>query len=195
LESSSEFEGDAFFKRLGGHRFVLFFARLTNMKGAADLPAITRHVLQSLPYVTIVLCGEETHQSTEVHRALAPFEQNGSVKFLGFVSEPVKAWLFQHAHVVIAPSYEEGWGITVSDGLFGGCWVVTYDIPAVREASPEGPIFIPLGDVEAFSRATVDCLRAPRPARATAGDRSSWASIANTELAAILRPLTSDRQR
>jgi glycosyltransferase involved in cell wall biosynthesis len=195
FEASDLFARDPFLRALDGRKFVLFCGRLTNLKGAADLPAIIHHVLGAVPEVAIVLCGGETDQSRGVHRAVEPFERNGSVKFLGFVSEPVKAWLFQQAHVVIAPSYEEGWGITVADGLVSGCWVVTYDIPAVREASPEGPIFIPLGDVEAFSRATVACLRALRPPTRTAdGDRGSWSRIANTELAGILRPLTGAQQ-
>jgi len=171
-------------KLLEGRKFVLFCARLSNLKGAGDLPAISSYVVQSCGS-PIVICGPDTDEAKAVRHALEPLERDGFVIFLGLVSESVKRWLFQHAHVLISPSYEEGWGVTVADGVAAGRHVVAYDLPALRESSPEGPIFIPVGDVESFSRATAACLEmALPPPRSQTPDL--WKHIAENDLTAIL---------
>lgn len=185
-ESSDKvFSSEPRLEGLVGRRFVLFCARLSNLKGAADLPAISRHVLEAASDAAIVLCGTEGPEGAAVHRALDSYEQAGSVMFLGFVTELVKQWLFEHAHVLIAPSYEEGWGAAVTDGVTSGCWVVTYDLPAVRESCPDGPVFVPLGDVQLFSRATAACLGRSRPTRRPEGATETWKRIAQSDLEAI----------
>jgi glycosyltransferase involved in cell wall biosynthesis len=113
------------------------------------------------------------------------------VLVLGFVSELVKDWLFAHAHVFIAPSYEEGWGGAVADGVASGCWVVTYDLPAVRESCPHGPIFVPLGDRQLFAEMTCACLPKPRPNTHRTTYQRTWQSVAWDDLAAILGQATA----
>src|ERR1700675_817352 len=137
-------------EQLTGSRLVLFSARLTLAKGTGDMRLICPDVLRGHPDVRIIICGPFDAEGAALREALKQYEQGGSVFFPGFVSEWVKTWLFQHAHVLIAPSYEEGWGVTVSDGIKAGCWVVAYDLPALREGCPEGPVFVELGNVTAF---------------------------------------------
>jgi glycosyltransferase involved in cell wall biosynthesis len=171
---------------LDGRRFVLFFARLTSLKGARDLPAISRYVLENSRDTRVVICGGEGPEAELVHRTLEAQETNGSVAFLGFVTEAIKTWLFLRAHVLIAPSYEEGWGLTVKDAVASGCWVVAYDLPAIRESCADGPVFVPLGNVTAFSHATALCLERPRPAPALDSSIVLWTQIARDDLEAVL---------
>ncbi len=185
VPSDQVFSTEPRLESLVGRRFVVFCARLSNLKGAADLPAISRHVLGAAKDAAIVICGTEGPEGAAVHLALEPHERTGRVMFLGFVSEPVKQWLFEHAHVLIAPSYEEGWGATVTDGVTSGSWVVTYDLPAVRESCPDGPVFVPLGDAHLFSGATSVCLEKPRPAKRREAPREIWKQIARSDLEAI----------
>jgi glycosyltransferase involved in cell wall biosynthesis len=177
-------------KKLIGRRFVLFFARLTTLKGADDLPSIVRHVLESNDTI-IVICGTEASQAQNVRRELESFEMRGLVQFMGFTTGSMKSWFFQRAHVLIAPSYEEGWGMTVGDGLAAGCWVVAYELPALREAFPDAPILVPLGDKKGFAEATVQCLEQPRPSRGTNLDLSQWERIAWADFRALIetRPI------
>jgi glycosyltransferase involved in cell wall biosynthesis len=179
------FKAEPVLRTFAQRKIVLFFARLSNLKGAGDLPTICARVLEARDDSAIVICGLEGSESAPVHRALQHLERTGRVAFMGFVSESIKEWLFAHAHVVIAPSYEEGWGGVVTDAVATGCWVVTYDLPAVRESCPHGPVFIRLGDVHAFSLATVDCLSKPRPAPLSVG-LESWRQIADGDLTAVL---------
>jgi glycosyltransferase involved in cell wall biosynthesis len=177
---------DPSLKNLLGRKIVLFFARVTNLKGARELPRIVRAVTSFSDDVVVVVCGQEGVEAAPIHQELHDLERAGTVRFLGFTVDPIKTWLFNRAHVFIAPSYEEGWGITLADGLAGGCWVVAYDLAAVREAFPEGPTFVPLGDVESLTNVTIDCLKRERPSRPDFARRFSWPEIANADLDAIL---------
>jgi len=169
-----------------GKLFVLYCARLSNLKGAGDLPSIARNLIASGARPQIVVCGEGGSEAIAARRALADLEMTGDVRFLGFVQESTKKWLLQNAHVLIAPSYEEGWGLTVSDGVASGTWVVAYDLPALRESCPVGPIFVPVGDVDAFSHATVECLGKRRPGMSSGGPKHDWARIASDDLQFVL---------
>jgi glycosyltransferase involved in cell wall biosynthesis len=175
-----------------GRKFVLFCARLYRLKGAGDLPTIAKYVVGADRETMFAICGPDSAESPAIRRSLRDLEEAGSVAFLGFVSEAAKKWLFTRAHVLIAPSYEEGWGLTVSDGILSGCWVVAYDLPAVREACPEGPIFIPLGDATAFSEAITECLKLPRRAPVTVSGHL-WRTVADDDLIAVLGPRESVR--
>ena len=111
---------------------------------------------------------------------------SGSAIVLGVVSESTKAWLYRRARVYVSPSSEEGWGISVGDGLYGGSWVVSYDIPAVRRAYPVGPIYVPPGRSDEFIAATLHCLEQPRPGPLSDEAFPTWDVIARTDLHAIL---------
>jgi glycosyltransferase involved in cell wall biosynthesis len=174
-------------RKLKDQKFILFNARLSNLKGAHDLLAIARYVVEAGANCKIAITGPEGAEAKSVRASLEPLVNAGVVLFLGFVSETAKQWLFQHAHVLIAPSYEEGWGLTVTDGVNSGCWVVTYDLPAVRESCPDGPVFIQLGDVAAFAQATAECLSKPRRSQTATPNPKLWKRIADDDLQAILR--------
>jgi glycosyltransferase involved in cell wall biosynthesis len=175
-----------FLQLVANRRFILFCARLSNLKGAGDLPSIVHHVVQTYGNVRFVICGPEGPEARATYQALEDFKRNGTVTFLGFVAERIKAWLFQHAHILIAPSYEEGWGGSVADGVASGCWVIAYDLPALRESSPDGTMFVPLGDTESFARAVNVCLDEQRPSRPADSQTESWRHIADMDLDAIL---------
>jgi glycosyltransferase involved in cell wall biosynthesis len=175
-------------QQLRESRFVLFSARLALVKGSGDLRVICPNLIRARSDLRIVICGPADADEPALRLALKDYELRGTVIFPGFVSEWAKVWLFDHAHVLMAPSYEEGWGITVSDGVQAGCWVVAYDLPSLREACPEGPVFVELGNAVAFSEAVLACLTKPRPSEAESRGEvvGSWASIAADELRGIL---------
>jgi glycosyltransferase involved in cell wall biosynthesis len=129
--------------------------------------------------------GRDGDDAESIRAALAPEIAEGRVLLTGFVDEERKARLFLEAHVVVAPSYEEGWSVAVGDGLAAGCWVVAYDLPAIREAFPVGPRYVPVGDSQALLSEVLSTLAVPRPNRAFVP--ASWDDIARLEMNAIYR--------
>lgn len=167
------------------HRTVLFCGRLSRLKGTSDI-AIIAPILTGSPHnARLVLIGQDGDGAETLKRALAYETAEGRVIFTGFLDEGAKARLFREAHVLVSPSYEEGWSITVGDGLAAGCWVVAYDIPAVHEAFPAGPRYVPVGDCRALISEVLRCLAEPRPDRPFVP--ASWEDIAEREMNAICR--------
>ena len=60
------------------------------------------------------------------------------VKFLGFVSEDKKFEMMQGAHILIAPSIKEGFGLTVSEAGIVGTPVVAYNSSGLRDIVKNG---------------------------------------------------------
>lgn len=168
---------------LTGTKFALFFARLSKTKGTDDLAAIWRDVLGMSQNVRLVICGNGPEEAALEGTLSAP-SLSRSVLLLGFVSESTKEWLFANAHVLLFPSREEGWGLTVADALECGCHVVAYDLPAMRAVSPEGPRYVPVGDRAAFLREVLACLEAPRPGSSPRSG-PTWDEIARNDLEAV----------
>lgn len=168
-----------------GVKVVVFCGRLSRLKGTRDLGRIARGVTES-PYDAIVVAiGHDGDGAVELRNTLANSIAAGRVILPGFVDDEEKTALFFRAHVVVSLSYEEGWSITVGDGLAAGCWVVAYDLPAVRAAFPVGPRYVPVGDKEAFLSEVLWALGAPRPNGIAMEE--NWQAIAESDLKAICR--------
>ena len=167
------------------HRTVLFCGRLSQLKGTRDIANIAPSLTRPPHGARLVLMGRDGDDAESLKGTLAPEIAEGRVIVAGFVDEVTKARLFREAHVLVSPSYEEGWSVAVGDGLAAGCWVVAYDIPAVREAFPVGPRYVPVGDSQALLSEVLRSLTLPRPNRPFVP--VTWEDIAEREMNAICR--------
>jgi glycosyltransferase involved in cell wall biosynthesis len=167
------------------HRTVLFCGRLSRLKGTRDIASIAPSLTRPPHDARLILIGQDGDGAESLKSILAPEIAEGRVIVAGFVDEATKARLFREAHVLASPSYEEGWSIAVGDGLAAGCWVVAYDIPAVREAFPVGPRYVPVGDSQALFSEVLHSLTLPRPNRPFVP--VTWEDIAEREMNAICR--------
>lgn len=178
--------GEAPVATLGERRFVLFCARQSRLKGAHLLPRVVEAVLEHGSDCCVVICGSRGDQTERLERLHALHLDSGRVYHLGFVPDAAKQWLLDRAHVVLAPSEEDGWGYLVGEALQAGCCVVAWDIPAVRKAHPAGPVYVPLGDVEALLTEVLCALDGPRRGSSTTTGRRSWKEVAMSDLRHLL---------
>ena len=179
---------------------AVFVARLVPKKGLRDAIAAWPRVLERVPAAKLVIAGSGPER--EAAEALARAGGlAGSIVWLGFISEEEKRDLLANARVLVAPSYEEGWGISVAEALASALPVVAYRLPTLDELfggayEPTAP-----GDLEALAEALVRYLtdddlaeRASAIALACVA-RFDLAAIATAELDTILersaRPGTS----
>ena len=169
---------------LNGRRYVLYCARISRLKGSEELRALVPAVLEADPDALFVIAGD----GPDAAGLRGDFEtelESGRVLMPGFVSERAKTLLFRGARLVVAPSYEEGWGITVCDALACGRPVIAYALPAVQDAFPRGPVYVPVGDVDALVESARMSLRSPVETAGVADSFSSWDRIAAQELEAL----------
>lgn len=85
----------------------------------------------------IVGKGDSTYQSRLSSQIIQlGIEEN--TKFWGFVSHDEKFDLLNRAHVLINPSYREGWGLTVIEAASVGTPTIGYDVPGLQDSIING---------------------------------------------------------
>jgi glycosyltransferase involved in cell wall biosynthesis len=134
-----------------------FIARLVHTKGVVDAVRAWAQVLRSVPDAKLVIVGA----GPERERAAALAEQlgiAGSLEWRGFVSEEEKRRILADSRLLLAPSYEEGWGISVCEALASGLPVVAYRLPVLDELFGASYVGARLGDVTDLAESAVRIL-------------------------------------
>ncbi len=175
---------------------VVFVARLVATKGLSDALAALAQVRDTVPGVRLVVVGSGPERAAGEQRAneLGIAE---AVRWTGFVSEAEKREIMAGARVFLAPSYEEGWGISVAEAMATGLPVIAYRLPILDEIYRDAYTGVPVGDVAALADALAGPLLDDRVAkRASRSGREAVARfdvdrIAGQELDAILSRLSA----
>ncbi|WP_375492754.1 glycosyltransferase [uncultured Jatrophihabitans sp.] len=89
----------------------------------------------------------------QLRRRAARDDLAGHVTFAGFTTSAGSA--FASAHVVVAPSFGESFGITVVEGMLAGRPVVASDVQGLAEIVQDGVtgLLVPVGDANALADA------------------------------------------
>ena len=169
---------------------VVFLGRLHEQKGVFDLPEVWARVIAERPQATLLIIGEGPHRQA-MQAKLAELGIADSVTVTGGISEEEKNLLLAQACVGLSLSYEEGWGLSVTEFLATGLPVVAYDLPVFRDIFPDQLESVPAGDKTAASEAILKLLRDPHliekgsKAREFA-QRYDYRNIAGDELAELI---------
>jgi glycosyltransferase involved in cell wall biosynthesis len=129
----------------------LFVAgRLTATKGIADAIKVTA----SLPQTILTVAGDGP-QRVELEALCRHLGVTKRVRFLGWVPSQVVDQEIKKASVVLFPSlWPEPFGLAGAQGAVNGRPVVAYDSGGIRSwLSPDMGALVPVGDVEALTRA------------------------------------------
>lgn len=126
-----------------------FLGRISPNKGIIDLIRIWKGVVTVRPMAKIILMGAQTDNSflKRVKRLIKKFNLMENIIITGPVSEIVKLENLKKSRVFLFPSYEEGWGISVTEAIVNGSLPVVYDLPAYNYLGKSLPK-VPVGDME-----------------------------------------------
>jgi glycosyltransferase involved in cell wall biosynthesis len=139
-------EVDGYSSTLHRRRQGLFLARMVDSKGVEDAVRAWAHVVRAVPEATLVMAGEGPRR--EPAAALAGrLDLGQAVEWRGFVSEQEKKRLLAESSVLVAPSYEEGFGLSVCEALASGLCVVAYELPTLRTLFGDAYLGARVGDV------------------------------------------------
>jgi glycosyltransferase involved in cell wall biosynthesis len=136
-----------------------FVGRMVHTKGVVDAVETWALVRAAVPDATLVMVGV----GPEREHAAARAEELGiadAVEWRGFVSEDEKRRILSESRLLLAPSYEEGWGISVCEALASAVPVAAYRLPVLDELFDSAYLAAPPGDVaglaELAARALTD---------------------------------------
>jgi len=166
-----------------------FCGRLVKRKGVYDLLEIWERVLKFFPDSKLVLMG----QGLEYDGLREAISRNGwekNIILTGYVPDNEKIAFFKSSEIFIFPSYEEAWGIAITEAMACGLPVVCYNLPAYNSLK-DGIIKLNLGDKELITKSIIDLLHDDKKrmvlanAASEEGKKLDWHDIAKEELTLV----------
>lgn len=125
---------------------AVFLGRMHLHKGVLELPKVWQHVVRQRPKARLAVIGEGPHR-LQSQRMFEDLGLSGSVLFTGGIGDAEKDRYLKKARLGLSLSYEEGWGLSVTEFLAVGLPVVSYDLPVFREVFPGCLELVALGDI------------------------------------------------
>ena len=139
---------------------VVFLGRMHEQKGVLELPEVWRQVREACPKARLIVIGEGP-QRGETQRRFEALGIAESATFVGGVPELRKNELLAASRIGLSLSYEEGWGLSVTEYLAAGLPVVAYRLP-VFASEFEGHLELwPLGDTSKVAAAIIRWISEP----------------------------------
>jgi glycosyltransferase involved in cell wall biosynthesis len=175
--------------------FALVVGDLSPRKNLSLLTTIWSE--PSPPAVPLVLVGPDPGGPNPVREALLTRERAGRLVWIRGADDAELRWCYEHARVVLFPTFEEGFGLPVLEAMSFGAPVVASTDPALREvaAGHAGVTHLDPTDAGAWRRVVDGMVGTTRaPAEPAIPDRAiTWAE--HTErLLAVARRLVPDRR-
>lgn len=113
---------------------LIFVSRLSKTKGVVDAIRAVEILKKNNPKIKLWIIGRgENSFVAELTKLVKDLSLNEDVKFFDYVTEEKKEELLTRAHILIAPSVKEGWGLTVHEAGARGTPAVVYDVPGLRD--------------------------------------------------------------
>lgn len=116
------------------HPTIIFVGRLAKTKGVEDAIMAINKIKEKILNISfwIVGRGDEKYVRT-LKKLVRKYKLGSNITFLGFVEEKNKFELMSKAHILVAPSVKEGWGLIVPEAGFVGTPSIVYDVPGLRD--------------------------------------------------------------
>jgi glycosyltransferase involved in cell wall biosynthesis len=169
-----------------------YFGRMDPQKGIADILDIWSRVCKDMPHARIALIGPAGSMDPMIRRFVA--ESGLERNVIRLIPGPDQShWtLVASSRLLLFPSYEEGWSLSVMEAAWLGLGVVAYDLDAYSYLKPAMRT-CPVGNRSCMAATILDLLRDAESLRhltAVARDRVSQylpKEVARAELESLLR--------
>lgn len=126
-------------KRLPKHKkeevpTLVFVGRLIKAKGIEDAISVCNRLRKDFPNIKLWVIGrgEKTYE-TQLKKKLKKLDLSKHISFLGYLSQDEKFERMQRAHLLIAPSMKEGFGLTIPEAGIVGTPAVAYNVEGLRD--------------------------------------------------------------
>jgi glycosyltransferase involved in cell wall biosynthesis len=171
---------------------LLFVGRLTPSKRLEDAIDAFKVVRAQVPDAQLWITGaaDDRHYERRVRERAA---SSPDIHFMGRVDQRERQRLMSAAHLLLATSVREGWGLVVTEANILGTPAVGYAVPGLRDSIKRGlGTLVPSGDARALGNAAAQLLfDHPRLSAMSANARAdaaqySWERTYNEFVAAIL---------
>lgn len=113
---------------------LIFLSRLSKTKGIEDAIRSVSLVSKEFPKIKLWIVGKGSDEYEAVLRKqIAGLKLGNRIELLGYVSEKDKEKLLEKAHILIAPSIKEGWGLTIHEAGAKATPAIVYNVAGLRD--------------------------------------------------------------
>ena len=131
---------------------ILFYGAARRNKGFFDIIDLLIETKKLIPNVVLRVGGLfNNYEKQYFFRKIYKYGLEKNIKFLGYMSEKQKFENIVKSNVVIFPSYEEGWGISIMESRYLNENIICYDILSLYSLHKENIHFVKLGDKKNFA--------------------------------------------
>ncbi len=169
----------------GAAPYVLFLARLHTMKGPDLLLEGFAAMASDHPQLRLVFAGPDFGLLQSLEARVQALSLGARVHFAGMVSGGERLWLLRHAVCLAQPSRDEGFCLSILEGLAAGRPVVISDRCKFPEVASSGAGIIVDGSASRIAAALKTYSRDPArargdglSARALVERHYTWAAVA-----------------
>ena len=169
-----------------------FLGRLHPSKGILDLINIWRKVCDSRPGSRLAVIGTgplEEKLKTDVHE----MSMDGLVEITGYLPRDELNQVMFSSTVFVFPSHEEGFGISLLEGMAFGLPVIAYALPHYEEVFGDVPVLAPIGEIDGFAARVLELLEDEKLRERKSGEsrelalHHTWKHAMRREASAIVR--------
>jgi glycosyltransferase involved in cell wall biosynthesis len=126
---------------------VVFLGRLHEQKGVFELPHVWKRIAKIRPGARLLVIGEGPHRR-RTEQMFESMNLASSVAFTGGIGEAEKNKFLGRSKIGLSLSYEEGWGLSITEFMALGLPVVAYELPVFEEVFPGQLELVPQHDAE-----------------------------------------------
>ena len=141
-------------KNINPSSHISYFGRLSATKGSLDLPIILSEALKKNPNIHLDMIGSTL---PEIKKTLIEkFNQlncQDHYTIHDFIKEKTDVFkILLQSKVIVFPSYEEGWGISLFESIMTKRPVVAYNLPVFQELFHSKLITAPIGNTSILTK-------------------------------------------
>lgn len=142
---------------------LVYLGRIKKSKGVFDLPEIVFKVKKVYPNVTLKIIGNGDLLSIEkLENLIKKFKLENNIKIYKNLSDFEVLTELQNSKILVQPSYEEGFGLSILEALAANLKVVAFNLPVYQEHFSNFELnVVPTGDTDAFSNKIIFLLKNP----------------------------------
>lgn len=144
--------------KIPNHTFdAIFVGRLHISKGIFDLLDIWNLVHRRKPNARLAIVGDGNLRrklETEINRR----NLRDCIFVLGYQAHDTALRIMKTSKLLIFPSHEEGFGLSIVEAMAVGIPVLAWDLPSYRVNFKNGILTIPKGDIKNMSSAVLELL-------------------------------------
>ncbi len=139
---------------------AVFLGYLRPSKGLYDIIKIWKRVCQIKPKAKLLILGDMLPPYREyINREISQYKLKNNIDMTGYITKDQDVVnKLRSAKVFISASHEEGWGISIMEGMACGLPAVLWDLPVFNNLFSQGVVKIKNFSIRKFAETIVQLL-------------------------------------